>query len=244
MHRFFIEKQDIEGNFARLNEEDAAHVSRVLRLQEGDEIQVCDGEEGEYRARIRSIGKQRAAIELLERLKCQTEPRVKVTLYQGVPKAGKLEVIVRQCTEIGASCFVPFFCERCVVRPGRQDKTERFQRVAYEAAKQSRRGIVPRVCAPLVSLEELCARLKEHELVLAAWEEESCHTVRQALEGSGAQDVAIVIGPEGGLTEEEIAAMKEAGARAVTLGPRILRTETAGSVVCALALYELGQMQR
>lgn len=241
MHRFFIDPESIRDGRVALSDEDAAHALRVLRLAVGDEVRACDGRDTEYPAWIDEAGKKSVTLRLGEGYTLGSEPRVKVTLYQGMPKAGKLETVVQKGTEIGACAFVPFYCERSVVKPGK-DKGERYERVAYEAAKQSHRGAVPRVEAPIL-FKELCARLPKHQLVLAAWEEEKALSVREALKGTDAADIALIVGPEGGLSPEETAAMAAAGARVITLGPRILRTETAGAVLTALVLYELGDMQ-
>ena len=239
MHRFFISPGDIEDGFVRIGGEDAIHIGRVLRLKEGDEIALCDGNCLEYRAVLRDIGKKGAVAELLEAKELRTEPRCSVTLYQGIPKAGKLETIIQKGTELGIVRFVPFSCERSIVKPwsGGDDKCARYQRVAYEAAKQSHRGRVPVVEAPL-SFAGLCGALVRHTLAITAWEEERALSLKSVLRGGGTEDIAIVIGPEGGLSAGEVERLAQAGARPVTLGPRILRTETAGPAMAAMILYE------
>lgn len=242
MHRFFVEPTDIVDGRVALSEEDAVHALRVLRLAEGDEILICDGQDREYRAEIVETGKKSLTAQLGEGYELGSEPKTKITLYQGVPKAGKMEYLVQKGTEIGICRFVPYYSKRCVVKPGK-DKGERHGRVAYEAAKQAHRGAIPQVDSP-ISFTELCRAIGEHELTLAAWEEEHAHSVREALtECPEAKDIALIIGPEGGLAPEETESLAEAGARVVTLGPRILRTETAGAVLAALVLYERGDMQ-
>ena len=242
MHRFFVEPSQIHEGMAELSEEDAVHALRVLRLTEGDEILICDGNDMEYPAEIVATGKKSLTVRLGEGYVLGSEPDVKITLYQGVPKAGKMEYLVQKGTEIGICRFVPYYSKRCVVKPGK-DKGERHGRVAYEAAKQAHRGAIPQVDSP-ISFKELCDAVKEHELVLAAWEEEHARSVRDALaEYPEALDVGLIIGPEGGLAPEETEALAEAGAYVVTLGPRILRTETAGAVLAALVLYERGDME-
>lgn len=242
MHRFFVEPSEIHEGMVMLNEEDAAHALRVLRLTEGDEILICDGQDTEYRAEIIETGKKTLTAKLGEGYALGSEPKTKITLYQGVPKAGKMEYLVQKGTEIGICRFVPYYSKRCVVKPGK-DKGERHGRVAYEAAKQAHRGAIPQVDSP-ISFKELCDAVKDHELVLAAWEEEHANTVREALTAQAeAKDIALIIGPEGGLAPEETDALAAAGAKVVTLGPRILRTETAGAVLAALVLYERGDME-
>ena len=242
MHRFFVEPADMAGGLARLGEEDAAHALRVLRLKQGDEIRICDGCDREYPAWIEEVGKRAVTARLGEGYALNAEPATRITLYQGAPKAGKMEYLVQKGTEIGLSRFIPFFSSRCGVKPGK-DKGERYGRVAYEAANQARRGAVPKVEAPL-DFAGLCQALQAHELTLAAWEEERALSVRTALNAAPeARDIALVVGPEGGLSAEETEALACAGAQVITLGPRILRTETAGAVLAALVLYERGDMQ-
>jgi 16S rRNA (uracil1498-N3)-methyltransferase len=243
MHRFFIDKGNLRENLVALSAEDAAHALRVLRLQRGDEIAVCDNEDWEYSATVAETGKNQVTVRLGAGRPLGAEPQTKITLYQGVPKAGKMEYLVQKGTEIGISCFVPVFFGRCVVKPGNKDKASRYERVAYEAAKQAHRGRIPRV-GEAMRYEKMLEELGRHQLVLAAWEEEKARSVREALTAAPhAKDIAVVIGPEGGLEPHETQAMKEAGARVITLGPRILRTETAGAVLAAMILYERGDMQ-
>lgn len=242
MHRFFVDPAAMEGGIARLSEEDAAHALRVLRLKAGDEIRICDGCDQEYPAWIEEANKKTVTARMGAGYDLKAEPATRVTLYQGVPKAGKMEYLVQKGTEIGICRFVPFFSSRCVVKPGK-DKGERYGRVAYEAAKQAHRGAVPQVELP-VDFAGLCQALQGHELALAAWEEERALSVRAALSTApGARDIALVVGPEGGLSAGETEELARAGAQVVTLGPRILRTETAGAVLAALVLYEKGDMQ-
>ena len=238
MERFFVEHTAIQGNTATITGEDVAHITRVLRLKQGDEVRICDGQGYEYEARLRELDKQSVRAELFERYAVQTEPEHAVTLYQGLPKSGKMEVIIQKCVELGITAIVPMVTERCVVKPDAdfEKKRVRYQRVAYEAAKQSGRGVIPQV-KPLISLSKL--PYAQHGLVLHAYEEEHACTLKQALRASKAQDIAIVIGPEGGFTKEEVELSVANGAQPITLGSRILRTETAGMAMLAMTLYEL-----
>lgn len=238
MERFFVYPNAIQGNTAAITGEDVAHMTRVLRLKQGDEIRICDGQGFEYAARLRELSKQSVQVELVEKYPVQSEPQHAVTLYQGLPKAGKMELIIQKCVELGITSIVPMVTERCVVKPDAdfEKKRVRYQRVAYEAAKQSGRGIIPQV-KPLISLSKV--PYSGHGLILHAYEGEHACTLKQALQGSKAQDIAILIGPEGGFTKEEVERSVANGAQAVTLGNRILRTETAGMAMLAMTLYEL-----
>lgn len=245
MHRFYISPADIEGDCVKLTGTDAEHIARVLRLRPGDEIALCDGRSNEWTGRILDVGKKNVTALLRDKRRLLTEPQVNVTLYQGIQKAGKFETVVQKGTELGVCRFVPFDCRRAVVSPWKSEdnRCARYSRVAYEAAKQCGRGAVPEVEAP-ISFDGLVQRVKTHELTLFFWEEERELSLRGFLrKGCTAHDVAIVIGPEGGIDPEEAEALRAAGAKCVSLGPRILRTETAGPVAAALTLYELGCME-
>jgi 16S rRNA (uracil1498-N3)-methyltransferase len=170
-----------------------------------------------------------------------TEPAHRVTLYQSLPKTGKMETIIQKCTELGVAAIAPVVSERCVVRPEKdwENKRQRYQRVAYEAAKQSKRGVIPEV----LPLKPLAAcDFSQYDLVLFAYEEEREYMLKQALrteQARTAKNIAVIIGPEGGFEESESAQLCENGAVRVSLGTRILRTETAGMAMLAMVLYEL-----
>ena len=170
--------------------------------------------------------------------RAKSEPDVSVTLFQCLPKAGKMETIIQKCVELGACGFVPVQSERCVVvlKPPYEGRIERWQRVSEEAAKQSRRGIVPVVALPepLKSLD-----FSAFDTVLVAYENERTVSLKQALRSGAHKTIAIVIGPEGGFSEEEIAILTTRGATSVSLGTRILRTETAGMAMLAQIMYEV-----
>lgn len=244
MHRFFIDKANIDGDHARIFGEDVDHIAKVLRLKEGDELRLCDGECREWSARIVSIGKKAVLAELISFVEVNTEPVCRVTLYQGVPKTGKFETVVQKGVELGVVAFVPFNCERAVAKPwnAEDNRHSRYARVAMEAAKQSRRGIVPSV-EPPISFNELCERSGRHELTLLLWEEEKERSLKDALRASPtAKDIAVIVGPEGGISKEEAKALSDCGAVSVSLGGRILRTETAGPAAAAMILYEKDDM--
>ena len=240
MHRFFIQPEKIMDHCVPLSAEDAAHACRVLRLRCGEEVLAMDGAGMEYPAVIESISQKEAVLRLGEGRKVASEPDCRVTLYQCLPKSGKLEVIVQKCVELGISKIVPVTSARCVVKLDQKDakkKVERYQRVAYEAAKQSGRGVIPEVAMP-IRIGEIPA--SEHELMLVPYEEERSMSLKTALRAhSEVKDIGMLIGPEGGLEQAEVDALAEKGGISVTLGSRILRTETAGMAALAMLLYEL-----
>lgn len=237
MDRFFIAADAVQGNTATITGEDVAHITRVLRLGEGDCICLCDGQGIEYTARISAVEKQAVQAELLEKRSCESEAAHRIILYQALPKAGKLETIIQKCVELGVAEIRPIYTARCVVRPdGFEKKLPRYSRVAYEAAKQSRRGVIPAV-RPVQALEQ-CG-FRAHGLTLLAYEEARERSLKQALQANPVQEIALVIGPEGGFAPGEAAYLQNMGACAVGLGKRILRTETAGMAMLAMVLYEL-----
>lgn len=227
-----------------LSEADAHHARDVLRLQPGEEI-VLAWAGAAWRVRLTEVGETLSGARTGE-IAASALPRV--TLAQGLPKGDKLDTIVRQVTELGVARIVPFEAERSVVKldPAKAAaRAQRWRRIAEEAAKQSRRTAVPEVLAPVASSD--LARVLTGSAVIVCWEDATdAPGIAEALavlgvrDVVGAPDVAIVIGPEGGLARAEVDALLAAGAVAVSLGDTVLRTETAGVVAPALLLYELG----
>lgn len=240
MHRFFAQR--IDETAARLLPDEARHALTVLRLQKDDGIQaVVSGVL--YAARIADT--QDGVTVSLGRELPSPEPRTRVTLYQGLPKGDKMDYIVQKCVEAGVYSIVPVQMPRCVVRVDKKDgekKRERWARIALEAAKQSGRTRAPDISAP-VSQKEMLSALAGHALTLVPWEDARGLSMRNALGGAAASDIAVVIGPEGGMGAEEIEALKSAGAAPVTLGKRIFRTETAGLAALIMILYEKGEYE-
>ena len=236
MHRFFT--NEIQPNTAVVRGDDVKHIAKVLRLRAGDAVQLCDGSGRECDAVIKNIAPEAVTLDTEPWREAITEPRVKVTLFQCLPKAGKMETIIQKCVELGACGFVPVQSERCVVvlKPPYEGRIERWQRVSEEAAKQSRRGVIPKVELP-VSLDKL--DFSGFDTVLAAYENEHTVSLKTSLRKACPSRVAIVIGPEGGFSDAEIDTLKKRGAIAVSLGTRILRTETAGMAMTAQILYEV-----
>ena len=236
MHRFFADERGLQGGVAFLGEEDSQHALRVLRLTPGEEIElVCPPER--FLARIEGVEDGAVRVRAMEPLR-STEARAQVTLYQGLPKADKMEWIVQKATELGAYAVQPVAMERCVVKLDGRDaakKAERWQKIAREAVKQCARIRVPEVREPkkLAGLREELAAL---DLLIVPWEDARDGSVRACVESVShlpAPRIGVLIGPEGGISPAEAQWLREAaGGRLVTLGPRILRTETAG--LCAL----------
>jgi 16S rRNA (uracil1498-N3)-methyltransferase len=236
MHRFFT--TEIQNGTATVRGEDVKHITKVLRLRAGDCVQLCDGKGNECDAVIASVLPDAVTFDTQPWQRAKTESETRITLFQCLPKAGKMETIIQKCVELGASSFVPVQSERCVVvlKPPYEGRIERWQRVSEEAAKQSRRGIVPVVALPepLKSLD-----FSAFDTVLVAYENERTVSLKQALRSGAHKTIAIVIGPEGGFAEEEIAKAEELGMKKITLGRRILRTETAGMTMLSILMYML-----
>lgn len=242
MANFYITPESISGNIARITGEEAVHISRVLRSKVGDRVILCDGRGTFYDAEFIEFSKSGVTAKILSEAPADTEPNVKITLYQCVPKNPKLETIVQKATEIGVCAVVPVHGARCVAKIEKEEKLVRLRRIATEAAKQSKRGIIPKIAAP-VSFEEAIKRASAADLAIIPYENERTRPLKEALRTKKPETVSIIIGPEGGFEEAEISAAAAQGITAVTLGRRILRTETASPVVCAAVLYEYDEME-
>ena len=234
MHRFYADERGVQGETAYLCEEDARHATRVLRMKEGEGCELfADGRR--FSGEIASIGDGEVQVRITGEMP-STEAKLRITLYQGLPKADKMELIVQKATELGAAKVVPVAMSRCVVQLDGKDgrrKQERWQKIAREACKQSGRCEMLQVTEP-ISFRQLLARLPEHGAAIVPWEDARGYSLpRFHAEHPDVTDLAIVIGPEGGMSEDEVARMKDANCQSVTLGPRILRTETAG--LCAMS---------
>ncbi|MEN6418394.1 MAG: RsmE family RNA methyltransferase [Clostridiaceae bacterium] len=237
MRRFFC--GNIQDHTAVITGDDAHHLTRVLRMRIGDALSLCDGAGREFDAVIASVTQSEVVCVIEGAHESSAESPCRVTLFQCLPKTGKFETIVQKCTELGVFAVVPVFSARCVVIPDKDfdKKRERYQRVALEAAKQSRRAAVPDVL-PLVKIGSIDP--KQFDLFLIAYEEEETRSLKAALRQSGAlSSVGLLIGPEGGLTQDEVDRLTKGGAVSVSLGKRILRTETAGMAMLAQTLYEV-----
>ena len=242
MPKFFSE--NIRDNKIIIDSEDVLHIKKVLRLKEGEVITVCDGKGYDYTATISEIRDKEIECEITDRKFAETEPNIKVTLYQGLPKASKMDYIIQKNTELGISRIVPVELNRCVVKLDGKDKkkTERWQKISAEAAKQSGRGIIPIVEAPK-SLDKVIEMMKEEDIAFALYECENDKSLKKILTSSeNALSLGFLIGPEGGFDPAEVEKLHAAGIQTVGLGNRILRTETAGEAVLSMVMYEIGDI--
>lgn len=250
MHRFFVDTCRIDPvqNQIVVKDEDVRHISKVLRLKKEDIIEICDGINMEYICKIQSVDKNSVLLSIVEKKQSLREPPIKVVLYQGIPKGNKMDLIIQKTVELGISEIIPVEMKRTVVRfssnKDRQNKAERWQKIALEAAKQSKRGIIPFIHFP-INFDGALEHSKKNQLNIMPYENEDkkgFRTVIESLNRDSINKIGIWIGPEGGLDEVEIITAAENGVHIITLGPRILRTETAGFTVLSLVMYELGDL--
>lgn len=240
MPKFFFHKNDISRGQIQLFGEDEKHIKTVLRAREGEEITLCDGEGMDYQCRIASL-ERGVLLDILSKEVCETEPKTKITLYQGLPKADKMELIIQKCVELGVDRIVAVSTERAIVKLDKKEakKLERWQKIAEAAAKQSGRGKIPEIGQQVLKFKEAVAEAKELDGSIIPYEREEETGIRQFVENFKGESVGVFIGPEGGFADEEIALAQENGITPITLGKRILRTETAGMTTTAILLYEL-----
>jgi 16S rRNA (uracil1498-N3)-methyltransferase len=245
MHKFFVANENIRENIAKILGDDVKHIYKVLRLKEGDKVSVNNCLGTEYLGVIQSVDKKEVNIRLVEELPINNESPININLYQGLPKSAKMDLIVQKATELGIGNITPIVTERVVVRSeiGEFNKTERWRRIAVEACKQCKRSLIPSINKP-IEFQQFIDEAKEFDLIIVPYENEEGYGVKQLARELNMQikKVAIIVGPEGGFEEFEINSLRQIGAKIVTLGPRILRTETAGFVCAALLQYELGDL--
>ncbi|SFC62680.1 RsmE family RNA methyltransferase [Clostridium uliginosum] len=250
MHKFFTPACNITETEGKIIGDDVKHIYKVLRLNEGEKVVLNNCEGKEYLGEIACVGKQEVIINILSTLEINNESRVKITLFQGLPKGQKMDLIVQKGTELGISEFVPTITLRVDVKlKGEFKKIDRLNRIALEASKQSKRSIIPNV-REAIDFNDALKELSNMDLVLIPYENAENFGIKslmkqfneQGKDLSAIKNIGVLIGPEGGFEEEEINILKEQGAYIITLGNRILRTETAGFVAASLIQYELGDL--
>lgn len=237
-HRYFTD--DIGESEAFLRGAEAHHFGKVMRGKCGQQLILCDGKGTDCLAQVEEIQKDEVCLSVISRTPNESEPQCSVTLYVGYPKQDKLEWIIQKAVELGAVRIVPFFSKFCVVQPKKEeDKNQRYQRIALEAAKQSGRGIIPIVEMPR-SYAEMLRELGEYDAALFCYE---CggKPLRECVQG--AKNIAIITGSEGGFSPEEAEKAQQAGAISIGLGKRILRCETAPLAALTATLAFLGELE-
>lgn len=247
MPKFFVNSQAIKEKQICVIGEDVNHIKNVLRKKIGDTLTICNQEKAiDYLCEITDVKEKEIQCAILEELKTNVEANVKVSIWQGLPKADKMELIIQKSVELGVFDITPLEMKRCVVKVQDKDKKkklERWQKIAEVAAKQCGRNKIPKI-NEMISLKNICQLCQQYDIVLVAYEKEKENKLRYELEKlktSNKQDlkIAVLIGPEGGIDETEIEQLQQKGAKIITLGNRILRTETVALHVLSIMMYEL-----
>ncbi len=246
MHRFFVPPQAIRENRVLLRGSVVHQIRDVLRMRTGDEIVLLDNSGRAHRAELQMVEQDVVRGRVVDSWQLATEPRAHITLYQSLLKGQKFDWILQKGTELGITSFVPVIAARCLV--GSVDdvsetRVERWQKIITEAAEQSGRAMLPSLASPIF-FEHACQQVGEGKLSIIPWEEERSRGLREVLQNSpGCLEIDLFIGPEGGFTVEEIDTAKSSSVVPVSLGPRILRAETAGIVAASAILFELGDLE-
>lgn len=247
MPKFFVTTNQIEGKKISIQNEDVNHIKNVLRAKIDDTIEICDSITSKnYICKIEQIEDKQIYCHIVEEIASNVEPHIQVSIFQGLPKADKMELVIQKSVELGAFDITPVEMKRSVVKLNEKDKIkkiQRWQKISEGAAKQSGRDKIPTI-HPIINVHTLCENIKKYDLVLVAYENEKINTLKQELKNiksdkNKQMKIAIVIGPEGGIDKEEIAKLEEYHARVITLGNRILRTETVALNILSVIMYEL-----
>ena len=246
MRKFFVNSNQINNNKIEILNDDVNHIKNVLRLENGEKIKICDSDNlKNYICEIESITNKNVICNILEEVTGKAEGNVELYIFQGLPKADKMELIIQKGTELGVSEFIPVSFKRSIVKFSGKDeikKIERWQKIAEVAAKQSGRDLIPKV-KNVISIKDICNEVKNYDLVLLAYELEEKNYIKNELfkikKENANYKIAIIIGPEGGIEENEARILESAGAKIISLGKRILRTETVALQVSSIIMYEL-----
>lgn len=245
MYKFFVNEEQIKKGKVNIIGEDVNHIKNVLRLEVGENICVCNKETSKsFMCEIIELSNDKVVCDILEKVADTTEPNTYIHIFQGLPKADKFEWIIEKCTEVGVKEITPVIMKRTIVKLDEKDKIKklgRWQKIAEVAAKQSKRDVIVKV-NNIINFQNVFEKIKDYDILLIAYEEEKENTLKKVLSAFKEKEnikVAVIIGPEGGIDKEEINIAKENGFISVTLGKRILRTETAPLVISSNILYEL-----
>ncbi len=242
MTRFFVTPEELKGDFIVLTGENADH-AKVLRLKNGENVLICDGNGMECVCTVSDISPGQISLVVHSRQESQSEPKVRASVYMAFPKGDKLEHVIQKATELGAAEIVAFPSARCVSKPDEKSlkkKLERWQKIAASAAEQSGRGQVPQVIV-LGSYQQALNRAAEADLSILFYENERATTLKMALESQNYSTISLLTGPEGGLEMREVDMAKEVGLHICTLGSRILRCETAPLCALSAVMYATGE---
>ena len=248
MHRFFVHPACIDGERVSLEGGVARQISRVLRMSPGDEVVLLDNSGREYRVRLTSFNRDIVEGAVQCAREGEGETSISVTLYQGVLKGEKFEWVLQKGTELGVKTFVPLICRRSVPQGGdgwHISRYPRWQKIITEAAEQSGRCLLPQLRQPISfrdACKDACDGVQGSSMSIIPWEQEKAGSLRRALEDMRSPRANIFIGPEGGFEEDEASYARSCGVLPVSLGKRVLRSETAGIATVAAVLYEAGEL--
>ena len=248
MPRFFVKTEQIQDETITILGEDVKHIKNVLRKDKGDKIEICNQENGKtYNCEINNIEDNSIITKIIDQIEEQ-EDKIKIDIYQGLPKADKMELIIQKSVELGANAIIPVAMKRCVVKIDSKDENKkicRWQKIAESAAKQSGRNEIPEI-RNIATVEKISNLINEYDSLIVAYENEKNNTIKRELfklkdilQEKGKINIALIIGPEGGLEEKDVELLKQSGAKIVTLGNRILRTETVALNMLSVIRYEL-----
>ena len=248
MPRFFVKTEQIQDETITILGEDVKHIKNVLRKDKGDKIEICNQENGKtYNCQINNIEDNSIFTKIINQIEEQ-EDKIKIDIYQGLPKADKMELIIQKSVELGANAIIPVAMKRCVVKIDSKDENKkmcRWQKIAESAAKQSGRNEIPEI-RHIATVEKISNLINKYDSLIVAYENEKNNTIKRELlklkdilQEKGKINIALIIGPEGGLEEKDVELLKQSGAKIVTLGNRILRTETVALNMLSVIRYEL-----
>lgn len=247
MPKFFVNEKNIKDKKIVIIEEDVNHIKNVLRKNVKDTLEICNAESGEnFLCEIEEIEKDKIICRIIEKMETTSEPNTYVHIYQGLPKSDKMELIIQKAVELGVSEITPTNMSRCIVKLDGKDakkKIERWQKISEVAAKQSGRDIIPKI-NNLCNYNEIVNQCKEYDTVILAYENEKENKLKNEIEKlkklqKDKRKIAVIIGPEGGIAQEEIIRAQSDGMKIITLGNRILRTETVALNILSILMYEL-----
>ena len=246
MGKFFVKANQIENDKIKIIGSDVNHIKNVLRLKIDDDINVCNSDDSKnYVCSISQINSDEIECIILKEVQGTSEGNVDLTIYQGLPKSDKMELIIQKGTELGVKRFVPVNFKRCIVKLDGKDeikKIDRWNKIAEVASKQSGRDFIPEV-KNVLSVKQIVDNIDTYDLVLLCYEDERNNFIKNELvkikEDKDTFKIAVIIGPEGGIDKEEVDYLQEKGAKVVSLGSRILRTETVALMVSSIIMYEL-----
>ena len=248
MPKFFVKDNQVEDNKITILGDDVNHIANVLRMKVGDEIQICNTDTTEnYNVELNEFSKDSIVCKVLEKIASEAESSINLKIFQGIPKSDKMELIIQKSTELGVKAIVPVEMERCISKINGKDekkKIERWQKISEVAAKQSGRDIIPKI-EQVIKIKEISEHVSEYDMIIVPYEKAEGYSFKDAIEELKIKDnknlnIGIVIGPEGGYEPSEVELLQNAGAKVVTLGKRILRTETVALAMASVIMYELG----